>query len=153
MNSKSVAVHALILLAMLSPGLSLAVDAKANMGPQAGGRTYAQNYKDMVFAHCIAKAYQKDSATSADAGSSVSALRDWTYFDLEKASKPMLELIDKFLARDYSNPLAESEVKGIKFDLLKCLDLYHSKELAEQTKRFVDKPNRSFQQDFPPAKR
>lgn len=39
--------------------------------PQAGTRTYAQNYKDMVLATCIANAYRhdKDAAIDAEAAS------------------------------------------------------------------------------------
>ncbi|PZW62378.1 type VI secretion system (T6SS) amidase immunity protein Tai4 [Pseudomonas sp. URMO17WK12:I6] len=41
--------------------------------PQAGGRTYAQNYKDMVLADCIATAYKSEPEAAQDAGSSASA--------------------------------------------------------------------------------
>lgn len=47
-----------------------------------------------------------------DAGSSVSALRDWTYYDLEKSPDAIKSLVDVYLARDYHNPLVESEIKG-----------------------------------------
>jgi hypothetical protein len=52
--------------------------------PQAGARTYALNYKDMVLAICITSAYKNEDGAAIDAGSSVSALRDWTYYDMEK---------------------------------------------------------------------
>ncbi len=120
--------------------------------PQAGARTYAQNYKDMVLATCIATAYRNDPTASMDAGSSVSALRDWTYYDMENSPDAIKSLVDQYLRRDYHNPLAEAEVKGVKFDLLKCFDLYHSKELNAQVKSFVFKPNRTYRQDNPPAK-
>jgi hypothetical protein len=117
--------------------------------PQAGDRTYAQNYKDMVLATCIANAYRRDSDAAIDAGSSVSALRDWAYYDLEKAPDEIKALVDRYLARDYQNPLVESEIKGVRFDFLKCLDLYHSKELDDQVKRLVINPERTFRQDNP----
>jgi len=115
--------------------------------PQAGQRTYAQNYKDMVLAICIANAYKNDPAAALDAGSSVSALRDWTYYDMEDSPDAIKSLVDQYLARDYRNPLVEAEIKGVKFDFLKCLDMYHSKELDAQTKRFVLKPNHTYRQD------
>ncbi|MGF6413096.1 type VI secretion system amidase immunity protein Tai4 [Paraburkholderia sp. MM5482-R1] len=121
--------------------------------PQAGARTYAQNYKDMVLATCIATAYRNDKDAAMDAGSSVSALRDWTYFDLEKAPDAIKTLVDNYLARNYQNPLVESETEGVRFDFLKCLDLYHSKELDAQVKRLVINPRRTYRQDNPlPAK-
>lgn len=117
--------------------------------PQAGERTYAQNYKDMVMATCIATAYAKNKEAGIDAGSSASALRDWTYYDLEQSPDAVKALVDSYLARDYSNPLAESEVKGIKFDLLKCFDLYHSAALQKLVQRVVMKPNRRWREDHP----
>jgi len=56
-------------------------------------------------------------------------------------------LIDKYLARDYTSPLAGSEVKGVKFDLLKCLDLYHSKKFNALVKNIVIKPGHTHRQD------
>jgi hypothetical protein len=117
--------------------------------PQAGARTYAQNYKDMVFAICIANAYKNEPDAAKDAGSSVGALRDWTNYDWEKSPDAVKALVDKYLARDYFNPLVESEVKGVRFNFLKCLDLYHSKELDALVKRVVINPKRTYQQDNP----
>ncbi|PCE33200.1 type VI secretion system amidase immunity protein Tai4 [Burkholderia ubonensis] len=115
--------------------------------PQAGARTYAQNYRDMILATCIANAYKNDKDAPVDAGSSVSALRDWTSYDMEKSPDAVKSLVDRYLARDYHNPLAESEIKGIRFDFLKCLDLYHSKELDILVKQLVINPGRTYRQD------
>lgn len=117
--------------------------------PQAGGRTYAQNYKDMVLATCIANAYSNEKNAAVDAGSSVSALRDWTYYDLEKSPDAVKSLVNSYLARDYHNPLVESEIKGVRFDLLKCLDLYHSKDLESLVKHIVINPKRTYRKDNP----
>lgn len=116
-------------------------------GPEAGGRTYAVNYKDMVLARCLAKAYEGVPDTAKDVGSSANALRDWTYYDMNAATGEVDTLIKDYLARDYTNPLAESEAKGVRFDLLKCLDLYHSPALKAQVERFVEQPDRTWQQD------
>ena len=131
---------------------SAAAAEKQRDSPEAAGRTYGQTYKDMVLAACIARAYQQDTSAALDAGSSFSALQDWTVYDLEHSAEAITGLVDKYLARDYSNPLAESEIKGIRFDLLKCLDLYHSRELTVQMRRFVWTPNRSYRQDYPPKR-
>jgi hypothetical protein len=135
-------------LALGSPLGSAANEQHAS--PQAGARTYAQNYKDMVLATCIANAYANEKNAAIDAGSSVSALRDWTYYDLEKSPDAVKSLVDAYLARDYHNPLVESEIKGVRFNLLKCLDLYHSKELDSLVKRVVINPKRTYRQDNPP---
>ncbi|MFP3757595.1 type VI secretion system amidase immunity protein Tai4 [Cupriavidus sp. SIMBA_020] len=140
----------LLLAAALAAGESLAKDVPVSR-PQAAGRTYGQNYKDMVLAWCVATAYPGSTAAS-DAGSSVSALRDWTYYDMEGAGKAIQELVDRYLARDYFNLLAEAEVPGLKFQFLKCLDLYHSKELQEQVNRYVLKPRRTYRQDYSPTR-
>ncbi len=144
------------LLRALAAALALSAAAghakdEAGTSPQAGARTYAQNYKDMVLAECIASAYRNEPKAAMDAGSSASALMDWTSYDLEKHPQGSRPLIDRYLARDYFNPLVESEVKGVRFDLLKCLDLYHSPELEAQVKRFVVHPKRTYRQDRSPS--
>jgi hypothetical protein len=132
------------------PSISHAKD-ESPTAPQAASRTYAQNFKDMVLSACIAKAYNGDKHAAIDAGSSVSALRDWTYYDMDKAPDAIEALIDRYLARDYHNPLVDAEIKDVKFDLLKCLDLYHSKELDAAVGRLVIHPNRTYRQDNPVA--
>lgn len=114
--------------------------------PEAMTRTYAQNYKDMVLASCLTQAYRNDAGVSTDAGSSLNALRDWSYFDMEKSPDAVKSLIDHYLARDYGNPIVESEIKGVRFDFLKCMDLYHSKALEDLVKRLVISPRRSYKQ-------
>lgn len=131
------------------PVLALATFAchaepETESGPQAGSRTHLQNYKDMVLATCVANAYQRDRDAAVDAGSSVSALRDWTEYDMDKSPDAIKSLVDSYLARDYHNPIAESEVKGVRFDFLKCLDLYHSEELDRQAKTFVTEPQKRY---------
>jgi hypothetical protein len=105
--------------------------------PEAPSRTFTQNYKDMVLASCIASAYHDDKIASMDAGSSASALREWTYYNMDKSIDAEIRIIDSYLSRNYFNPLAEAEIKGIKFDFLKCLDLYHSKELDRLAKKVI----------------
>jgi len=126
--------------------LTLTVHAakQAIHSPQASARTHAQNYKDMVLASCIEQAYRHDAGAATDAGSSVSALREWTYFDLDRSPDAIKALVDSYLARDYSHPLVEAEIKGVRFDFLKCMDLYHSKELDDLAKRLVIHPKRSY---------
>ena len=124
--------------------------ASIQASPQAPGRSNAQNFKDIALATCLATAYKASPAAATDAASSVSALRDWSLYDLEAAPDAIRALVDSHLARDYSNPLADAEAKGVRFDLLKCLDLYHGKELAALAKRLVIHPQRSYGQDKPP---
>ena len=120
----------------------------AHNGPEAGGRSYAQNYKDMVLVTCITNAYSSDKNVDKDAGSSISALRDWTEYDLNKSPDAVKSLVNRYLSRDYFNPIVESEVKGVKFDMLKCLDMYHSKELDTLTKQLVGHPDHTYRQDY-----
>ena len=112
------------------------------MSPEAYKRTNLQNFKDIVLGRCIAKAYRGDKSASSDAGSSASALIDWAYFDLNE-TKAVHNLIDKYLSRDYFNPYAEFDNK-VKYDYLKCLDLYHSKDLKRLAKEIVSEPNETY---------
>jgi hypothetical protein len=114
---------------------SLLQAAGAPTAPQAATRSNHQNYKDMVLAACVARAYKDDPKAGKDAGHSASVYVEWTAYDIERAVEPMNRLIESYLARDYGNPLVEHQ--GVQFDLLKCVDLYHSKELTAQAKRFA----------------
>lgn len=144
---KKVWVGVLLASALMSCALVCYAKDDQRASPQAGARTYAQNYKDMVLATCIANAYKNNKDAAIDAGSSVSALRDWTYYDLEKAPDAIKTIVDSYLARDYHNPLVEPEIKDVRFDLLKCLDLYHSRELDSQVKRLVINPTHTYRRD------
>jgi hypothetical protein len=141
----------LCLALVTSTLLSFTVHAadQALISPQAGARTYAQNYKGMVLATCMTQAYRNDTGAANDAGSSASALRDWTYFDMEKSPDAVKSLVNRYLARDYSNPLVESDIKGVRFDFLKCMDLYHSKALEDLVKRLVIHPKHTYRQENP----
>ncbi|MDU8427809.1 type VI secretion system amidase immunity protein Tai4 [Pseudomonas syringae pv. actinidifoliorum] len=116
--------------------------------PEGMYRTFEKNYKDMALATCITIAYKYDLKVGIDAGSSVSAMRDWAYYDMEQSPLAVKALVEKYLARDYTNPLAESQIKGIRFDLLKCLDMYHSKELDTLTKKLVTHPNHTYMKNI-----
>ncbi|QHM73366.1 type VI secretion system amidase immunity protein Tai4 [Mixta intestinalis] len=140
----------LFLLFMLSVSLLARGTEKIRItSPQAAMRTYKQNYKDMVLAECVASAYRDEPRATQDAGSSVSALRDWTYYDMEKAPGAINRLVENYLARDYHNPLVEPEVSGVRFELLKCFDLYHSEALEKQARQLVINPERTYRQDNP----
>ncbi|VWC55963.1 hypothetical protein BLA18112_00277 [Burkholderia lata] len=127
----------------LQPAMVSAKDA-AKASPEAGSRTYIQNFKDMALAECLATAYKREPGVSKDIGSSTSALRDWTYYDMDRAPDIIHALVAKYLARDYRNPVVESEVGDVKFDFLKCIDLYHGKELDAVAKRLVPRPNGTY---------
>ncbi|BCQ25598.1 type VI secretion system amidase immunity protein Tai4 [Caballeronia sp. NK8] len=114
--------------------------AHASDSPEAYKRTFGQNFRDMVLAICVTTAYKNNAEVGKDAGSSVTGLIEWTYYDMDHP-EAITALVKKYLSRDYFNPLAEAEVKGIRFDFLKCLDLYHSKELDRLVTRLVPHPN------------
>jgi len=129
---------------LLSPLICTASELHVNaVSPEAYKRTNLQNFKDIVLGRCIAKAYRGDKSASSDAGSSASALIDWAYFDLNE-TKAVHNLIDKYLSRDYFNPYDEFEIKEVKYNYLKCLDLYHSKDLKRLAKEIVSEPNETY---------
>lgn len=117
--------------------------------PEAGTRTYSQIYKDMVLGVCIGNAYRHDKDVEVDIAYSNEELRFWGYYDLEKAPDEISALVNRYLARDYFNPLVESKIKGVRFDFLKCLDLYHSENLDRQVKQLVINPERTYREDNP----
>lgn len=104
----------------------------------AVGRSNGVNYKDRALAFCIAEAY-KGTPASEDAAKTVSAYLEWTYYDFKNGDPAVDQLVEKYLRRDYSNPM-EGYV-GARFDLLRCLDMYHSEELDAQVRKYVARPD------------
>ncbi|WP_176045332.1 type VI secretion system amidase immunity protein Tai4 [Burkholderia sp. BCC1644] len=143
---RGVWIMAVLACVALQPAAVAAKDA-AQASPESGSRTYLQNFKDMVLAECLATAYKQAPGVSKDIGSSTSALRDWSYYDMERAPDVIHALVAKYLARDYRNPVVESEVSDVRFDFLKCVDLYHGKELDAVAKQLVLHPNRTYRSE------
>lgn len=108
--------------------------------PLAAGRRDGSNFKDMVLAICISRSYQDQVEVSGDAASTARALVEWTRYDAEKAPDEINNLVAAYLQRDYSNPIADDAKRTSRFDLLKCLDLYHSAELERLTRHVVPTP-------------
>ncbi|MEN9867588.1 MAG: hypothetical protein RL748_3178 [Pseudomonadota bacterium] len=100
-------------------------------------RSNAENYQDRALAYCVATAY-KGSPAGADAHISMSAFLEWTDFD-DKGNKALDQLVEKYLRRDYSNPM--EGYADAKFNLLKCIDMYRSRELAELVRKYVPHPD------------
>lgn len=120
------------------PLCASAGDALTGDSPDAPLRTNAQNYKDRMLATCIAMAYKDAPTAHQDASITASVFIEWTYYDVENSGKEIEGLLNRYLGRDYRNPL--EGYAGARFDLLKCIDMYHSKELEAQVRKFVDKP-------------
>lgn len=114
--------------------------AKGAETPAASVRSNASNFKDMVLAVCISRSQQGE--TAADAAGSARALVEWTLYDAEKGTDEIDRLVNRFLDRNYHNPLGGDEGDGTQFNLLKCLDLYHSTDLESLSKRVVLQPRR-----------
>lgn len=101
-------------------------------------RTNAENFKDRALASCISAAY-KGSPAGEDANISKSAFLEWSNYDDDKGNPATDRLVEKYLRRDYSNPV--EGYAGAKFQLLKCIDMYHSRELNELVRKYVPHPN------------
>ncbi|NHZ91741.1 hypothetical protein F2P45_22435 [Massilia sp. CCM 8733] len=114
----------------------------------APSRTNAENYKDRALAACISNAY-KGSPAGDDASVTTSVFLEWTYYDFDKGNPATERLAEQYLRRDYTNPF-EAYV-GAEFKLLKCLDMFHSKELNEQVRQYVPHPD--WVRDKPPKRK
>lgn len=84
------------------PQLPTVLHTPPTSSPEGMHRSYAQNYKDLVLANCIANAYAYDVKVGIDAGSSVSAMEDWANYDWEVGPNEIRALVKKYLARDYT---------------------------------------------------
>lgn len=116
-------------------------------GPEAAGRSYAVNYRDLVLANCIARAYKTDPDASMDAGSSASALLEWTAFNMDDASRPMVDIIKSALVNDGTIEGSGKLPKDVRSSFSRCMDLYHGPGLAEQVRRYVGWPERTARDD------
>ena len=63
--------------------------------PEAAFRTFSVNYKDMMLAGCIARAYKAAPEVNKDAHFSVSAFNEWTRYDAENAAGVNVQIIDR----------------------------------------------------------
>ena len=139
-------------LALCVSGPALCLDAP--MGAQqpafheASRRSYGQNYADIALALCVAQAYASEPRANPDAIASAGGIDQWSNFDLEAGHDAIAALITRYLARDYPS----FQGPETRLDMMKCLDLYHSEELAAQIRRFVPTPSRSYEKDHPPEK-
>jgi hypothetical protein len=123
------------------PALALWVAGSALAGEPtiaAIGRSNGENYKDRALAACLATAW-RGAPAGDDADVTKSAFLEWTYYDEDKGNPAIEQLIAQYLRRDYSNPV--EGYAGAQFKLLKCLDMYHSRELAEQVRKYVPHPD------------
>lgn len=99
-----------------------------------------QHFKDRVLAMCIAEAYRHEALPAEDAGRSVTILRQTIQHGEADEEREIFLLIDEYLQRDYFDPITAWQVHGLRFDLMKCLDLYHSEALEHVTQAQVDPP-------------
>jgi hypothetical protein len=103
--------------------------------PRASARSSATNFKDMVLAVCIARSQPGEAA--ADAAGSAQALIEWIQYDAEKSADAIDKLVKQYLTKNYRNPLGDQQGTTAEFNLLKCFDLYHSRELDALGKKLV----------------
>ena len=102
----------------------------------------------MVFAFCLTKAYNDNKDIVKDIGSSEGALQQWVSYDINESVDEEFKIVNSYLSRNYFNPIVEAQIKGVKFDFLKCLDLYHSKELDKLARKVVPYPQRKASQGY-----
>jgi len=100
-------------------------------------------FKDMALSRCIGQAYAADATIKADADGAVSGYVEFNTFDFEHGGKALNALITRFLARHYGS----FQGPAVKLNLMKCIDLYHSRELNALGMRYVSSPRKSYATD------
>ena len=138
-----------VLALLLMPCAALSDDTTAKALPDAARRSYATTFRDFSLAVCIGQAYNASPSASADALSSASGLNEWSQFDLEKGGDAISKLVGRTLARPYQSFQGPS----VRLDLMKCIDMYHSAELARLVQLYVAHPRASYARDNALAKR
>jgi hypothetical protein len=137
---------ALLFALLLGTVFSVAAQEANSVDGQKEGtryRTYGQKYKDMVFSYCVAIAYKEDRNIYRDAYATAKLIYKFPLYEKKYrvAMKEAGVLIDQFLARTYTAPIFTHETGiDVPFSLAKCIDLYHSKALDANMRKFVPNP-------------
>ena len=122
MSSKGVAAIAFLVALLLVD--AEAANARVEYSP-------SQYLKNFALSACIAQAYKSDEVVkdSRAAADGYLQLGSFPYEAHEEAAA----LARKFLAKDYQSH------SGAKLILMKCIDLFHSKELDRLAKKYLRK--------------
>lgn len=120
-----IAILLLTLAAIATPNI------QAQQLPQTS--TYSQKtlLKNWALSICLAQVTQ-DERTAKDAGSTASAYMEFGKQDLVVYDE-LRTLVTKYVARRYSGSVPSE------FNTMKCIDLFHSKELDRLTTKAVRK--------------
>ncbi|WP_174280622.1 T6SS amidase immunity protein Tai4 family protein [Sphingomonas bacterium] len=109
-------------------------------------RTYLQNAKDAALAGCIAEAYRTSPDASGDAVATAGGyMQNFTDFDIEHGGEKLSALITRTLTQSYLSIQGSS----VRLDLMKCLDMYHGRELDALVHRYSAHPLHSYARDYP----
>jgi hypothetical protein len=131
----------LAVVLVLASFAAACISTQTQAGPSAtaptgaANRSSEENFRDMLLARCVAQAYRHSPDALRDAGATASILVDWIRYDADASADASDAVISQFLARDYSHPLVE--YRDTRFDLLKCLDMYHSSQVADLANKHV----------------
>jgi hypothetical protein len=99
--------------------------------PRAPDRSLRLLFKDTALIRCMRKAYENDQIVTEDMKGSSAGLSLFYFVTMEHGETEIQALVDHYLLPDS---------KSTQFKLLKCLDMYHSKELDVLAKKFVPNP-------------
>jgi hypothetical protein len=106
-------------------GCGAAVVAKTDRGSSL--RDYVKAY---AFSSCICDAFPEDETTKREAAAAARGYFELGDFPVE-AQAELIALGRKFLSKPYRSHLGEERLT-----LMKCIDLYHSSELDELSKKY-----------------
>lgn len=125
-------------------GYATAQNSMADWPPQAAYRSYLQNYKDIALTYCISVAYKKSPEASKDAITSSNGIDAWSDYIIRDEASPVIALTKEYLAKTYHAKDGKSPL-----NLMKCMDMYHSKKLDALAKEYVERPSANWVQDNP----
>lgn len=95
------------------------------------------DFKDRVLAICIQYAYRHEVVAADDAGRAAAFLDRASPPETDPTRREIDWLVDQYLQRDYFEPFSAWQHRGLRFDLLKCIDLYHGRPLDDLTVRLL----------------
>ncbi|MFC0587049.1 T6SS amidase immunity protein Tai4 family protein [Ralstonia solanacearum] len=113
-----------------------------------GCRPYLRAERSGYGADHLHRQRRSDKDAATDAGGSVSALRDWPLLQHGKSPDAIRSPVERYRLRN-ANPPADAEVKELRVDFRKYLDLYHGSELEAPARRIVIHPGLIYRHDSP----
>jgi hypothetical protein len=116
---------------IIAAALAMLFMVTAALAAKDTPESYSQKIllKNWALSRCLSKAYPSEISKN-DAEITAGAFLEFSKFSLD-ANEKAEALVDKFLAKKYDGSVKSN------YNTMKCIDLFHSKELDDLARRYT----------------